>query len=108
MKASARWRVYWAAGVIQMDKRHDGDIKPARHALRILHGARGLPPAQAIEALTPFLEAMRKEHSADKLAEASTVAVAKLVRSLEESHVASDDLWGQAIDATLSLVNEAS
>ncbi|KJC60965.1 hypothetical protein UP10_08545 [Bradyrhizobium sp. LTSPM299] len=94
--------------VIQMDKRDDGDISSASHALKILHGARSLPPAEAVEALTPFLEARRNEPLGDKLADASTAAVTELVRSLKENHEASDDLWGQAIDATLSFVNEAS
>ena len=78
----------------------------AANALRVLHGARGLPPVEAVEALTPFLQTLEKA-SGDKLAAASAAAVTELVRSLKEKHAASDDLWQQAIETTLSLANEA-
>ncbi len=75
---------------------------------RILHGARSLPPAEAIAALRPFLESMREEASrGHKLADASSAAVNQLVQSLEANHVATDDLWQVAIEATLSFANEA-
>ena len=45
--------------------------------------------------------------SGDKLADASTTAVTELVRSLKVNYAASDDLWQDAIDATLSFANEA-
>jgi hypothetical protein len=80
----------------------------ASEVLRILHGARGLPPAEAAEALTPFLDLMHKQGSTDKLASASVAAVTELSRSLKENHAASDDLWQEAIEATLSFVNEVS
>jgi hypothetical protein len=57
------------------------------------------------EALRPFLDTMRKSGSAD--ARASIAAVAELARSLKENHAASDDLWQEAIEATLSYANEA-
>jgi hypothetical protein len=59
----------------------------AADALRVLHGARRLPPIEAVEALTPFLETI--EASGNEIA---TAAVSKLVRSLEEHQSASDDL----------------
>jgi hypothetical protein len=86
----------------------DGNKKLVSDALRILHGARSLPPVEAAEALRPFLESMRREAFGDKLADASTAAVTELVRSLKDNHTASDDLWQEAIEATLSFVNEAS
>jgi uncharacterized protein (DUF2252 family) len=73
--------------------------------LRILHGARSLSPGEAVEKLQPFLERMRSAQG-DKLADGSIAAVTKLARSLKENHVASDDLWQEAIEATLSYVNE--
>jgi hypothetical protein len=85
----------------------DGDKQLASDALRILHGGRSLPPAEAVEALGPFLESMRSEGSGDTLARASIAAVTELARSLEENHAASDDLWQEAIEATLSFANEA-
>jgi hypothetical protein len=78
----------------------------ATDALRILHGARALPPSEAAEALTPFLQTLEKA-SGDKVAAASAAAVMELVRSLKENHAASDDLWQQAIETTVSLANEA-
>jgi hypothetical protein len=81
--------------------------QPASHTLRILHGARSLLPAEAVAALRPFLESIRKETSqGDILADAASAAVSELVRSLEANHSAPDDLWQDAIDATLSYANE--
>jgi hypothetical protein len=80
----------------------------ASDTFRILHGARSLPPAQAIAELRPFMESMREETSkGDKLADASSAAVNQLVQSLEVNHLATDDLWQDAIEATLSFANEA-
>jgi hypothetical protein len=82
--------------------------KEASEVLRTLHGARGLPPAEAAEALTPFLDLMHKQGSTDTLASASVAAVTELSRSLKDNHAASDDLWQEAIEATLSFVKEVS
>jgi hypothetical protein len=79
------------------------------NVLHILHGARGLPPAKAIEALRPFVDAMRNRVSgSDRLADASAAAVGALVQRLEAKGVASDDLWEEAIESSLSFANEAS
>ena len=83
------------------------DNQQASDVLRILHGARSLSPAEAAEALSPFLESMCKSDSGDALARASIAAVAELARSLKENHAASDDLWQEAIEATLSYANKA-
>jgi hypothetical protein len=80
--------------------------QPTSEVLRILHGARGLLPAEAAEALRPFLESMRKSGSDDALARASIAAVTELAGSLKENHAASDDLWQEATEATLSFANE--
>jgi hypothetical protein len=77
--------------------------QPAADALRVLHGARRLPPIEAVEALTPFLETLE---ASDEIATAAAAAVSRLVQSLEEHQSASDDLWQQAIETTLSLANE--
>jgi hypothetical protein len=50
---------------------------------------------------------MRKSGSGDAFARASIAAVAELARSLKENHAASDDLWQEAIEATLSYANKA-
>jgi hypothetical protein len=79
----------------------------ASDVLRILHGARSLPPVEAAEALGPYLRSMRTRDSGDKLGDASIASVTELARSLKENHAASDDLWQDAIEATLSFANGA-
>jgi hypothetical protein len=77
--------------------------------LHILHGARSLPAADAIEALGPFMEKMRNRTSGtDRFADASTAAVSALVQRLETKGVATDDLWEEAIEASTSFANEVS
>jgi hypothetical protein len=77
--------------------------------LHILHGARSLPSAEAIEALRPFMDTMRDRASgADRFADASVAAVSALVHRLETKGVATDDLWEEAIESSLSFANEAS
>ena len=85
----------------------NGDKQPTSDVLQILHGARSLPPVEAAEALKPFLESMRQSEFDDALARASIAAVTELARSLKENHAASNDLWQEAIEATLSYANEA-
>ena len=85
----------------------NGERQQTSDVLRTLHGARSLPPEEAAEALKPFLESIRKSGSDDALARASIAAVTELARSLKENHAASDDLWQQAIEATVSYANEA-
>jgi hypothetical protein len=84
----------------------DGITQKASEVLRTLHSARRLPSAEAAEALAPFLDLMYQQGSKDKLGSASLAAVTKLSRSLKENHAASDDVWQEAIEATLSFVNE--
>jgi chemotaxis protein methyltransferase CheR len=77
--------------------------------LHILHGARSLPPAEAIEALGPFMEKMRNRASGtDRFADASAAAVSALVERLEAKGVATDDLWEEAIESSTSYANEVS
>jgi hypothetical protein len=79
----------------------------ARDVLRILHGARGLPSTEAVEALRPFVNAMRDRISGgDRLADAANGAVVALIERLEVKGVATDDLWEEAIEASLSFANE--
>jgi hypothetical protein len=76
--------------------------------LHVLHGARGLPPAEAVEALRPFVNSMRdRTFGADRLADASALAVGALLQALETRGVATDDLWEVAIESSLSFANEA-
>ncbi len=77
--------------------------------LHILHGARSLPSAEAVEALRPFVNTMRTRAAGnDRLADASAAAVGALMRRLDEEGVATDDLWQEAIETSLSFANEAS
>jgi hypothetical protein len=75
--------------------------------LHILHGARGLPSVEGVGALRPFINAMRNRRSAnDRLADACVAAVGALVQRLEAKGVATDDLWEDAIEMSLSFANE--
>jgi hypothetical protein len=75
--------------------------------LHILHGARGLPSVEGVAALLPFVNAMRTRRSEnDRLADASVAAVGALVQKLEAKGVATDDLWEEAIEMSLSFANE--
>jgi hypothetical protein len=76
--------------------------------LHILHGARGLPSTEAVEALRPFVNTMRNRvPGSDRLANAAAAAVGALMQRLEAKGVATDDLWEEAIEASLSFANEA-
>ncbi|WP_213775223.1 hypothetical protein [Bradyrhizobium sp. dw_78] len=75
--------------------------------LHILHGARSLPSAEAVEAIRPFVNAMRTRASGnDRLADASAAAVGALMQRLEDEGVATNDIWQEAIEASLSFANE--
>jgi hypothetical protein len=77
--------------------------------LRILHGARSLPSAEAVAALRPFVNMMGDQPLAnDRFAHASADAVGALVQSLEAKGFASDDLWEEAIEASLSFANASA
>ena len=89
------------------------DDAPLPHAagdvLHILHGARGLPPSEALEALRPFLNTMRNQASGiDVIADASADALGALVQRLEATGIATNDLWEEAIEASLSFANETA
>lgn len=85
-----------------------GDRKIADDVLRILHGARGLPPSEAIKALRPFLNEMNSRiPGGDRFGDASAMAVSDLVLSLETKSIATDDIWLDAIQTTLSLADAA-
>jgi two-component sensor histidine kinase len=77
--------------------------------IHVLHGARSRPATEAIEALRPFMNTMRDRASGtDRFADASAAAVSALVQRLETKGVATDDLWEEAIESSLSFANEAS
>jgi hypothetical protein len=85
------------------------DKEMAAAVLRILHGARSLPPAQAVQALKPFLESMGVvKATGDKLADESADSVMALVHRLKENQAASDDEWQKAIETTLSYANDVA
>jgi hypothetical protein len=63
------------------------------HVLHILHGARSLPSAEAVEALQPFVNTMHNRISgSDRLADAAAGAVGALVQGLEAKGITTDDL----------------
>jgi hypothetical protein len=78
-----------------------------RYVLHILHGARSLPSTEAVEVLRPFVNTMHNRISgSDRLADAAAGAVGALVQRLEAKGIATDDLWEEAIEASLSFANE--
>jgi hypothetical protein len=80
----------------------------ATAALDTLHGARSLPPEEAIAQLRDFLESINTSAVPDgpRLADASD-ALMILVSQLEMGGSATDDDWQHAIETMLSLANEA-
>ena len=95
---------------LRANARPDGDAQLPQlvnGVLHILHGARSLEPAEAVEALRPFMNTMGNRASGiDRLADASAAAVSALVQRLEANGVATDDLWEEAIESSLSFANE--
>jgi len=80
----------------------------ASAALETLHGARGLPPAEATAKLRDFVDSIGTMlPRTDRLAEASG-ALRTLVNQLESEGVATDDAWEHAIETMLSFVNESA
>jgi hypothetical protein len=60
-----------------------------------------------VELLRPFVDAMHDRISgSDRLADAAAGAVSALVQRLEAEGIATDDLWEEAIEASLSFANE--
>ena len=85
-----------------------GDHILAHDVLRVLNGARSLPPQDAIEALRPFLEETSgRIVGNDRFADASRAAIQNLIDVLAEKQVATDDDWQEAIETTFSMVNAA-
>ena|ERR1700722_2541367 len=63
--------------------------------------------AEAVEALRPFVNTMHNRVSgSDRLADAAADAVGALVQRLEAKGIAADNLWEEAIEASLSFANE--
>jgi hypothetical protein len=78
----------------------------AKAALDTLHGARSLPPAEAIAELRDFLESIDTSvPDGPRFADASE-ALTVLVSQLETEGAATDDDWQRAIETMLSLANE--
>jgi hypothetical protein len=79
----------------------------ATAALDTLHGARSLPPADAIAKLRDFLESIDTSvPDSPRLANASG-ALKVLISELKMGEAATNDDWERAIETMLSLANEA-
>ena len=110
-RAAAINRAHEAIGeALRANARSDGDAQLPQlvnDVLHTLHGARSLSPAEAVERLRPFMNTMGNRASGiDRLADASAAAVSALVQRLEADGVATDDLWEEAIESSLSFANE--
>jgi hypothetical protein len=80
----------------------------ATAALDTLHGARSLPPAEAVAKLRDFLGSINTSvPDSQRFADASR-ALRGLINHLETGAAATDDDWERAIETMLSLANEAS
>ena len=80
----------------------------ATAALETLHGARGLPSAEATVKLRDFADSIGTIFpSTARLADASG-ALRKLVSQLESEGTATDDSWEYAIETMLSFANESA
>jgi hypothetical protein len=78
----------------------------ATAALDTLHGARSLPPADAIAKLRDFLESIDTSvPDSPRLADASG-ALKVLISELKMGEAATNDDWERAIETMLSLANE--
>ncbi|MGA2056091.1 MAG: hypothetical protein ABSG88_12335 [Bradyrhizobium sp.] len=79
----------------------------ATAALETLHGARGLPPAEATAKLCDFVDSMPPVFpETPRLADAS-VALRTLVHQLQSQGAATADTWECAIETMLSYANES-
>lgn len=80
----------------------------ATAALETLHGARGLPPAEAAAKLRDFVDLIGTiVPPTARLAEASD-ALRTLVNQLESEGTATDDVWEFAIETMLSFDNKSA
>jgi len=79
----------------------------ATAALETLHGARGLPPAEATAELRDFVNSIGTMlPTTARLADASG-ALTALINELESEGAATDDTWEYAIETMLSYANES-
>jgi hypothetical protein len=80
----------------------------ATAALETLHGARGLPPAEAAAKLRDFADSIQAVPTpTDRLSDASS-ALRTLVDQLQSQGTATDDSWEYAIETMLSFANESA
>jgi hypothetical protein len=101
--------------LVRRDCRHPTDLgmstnqsQLAAAALETLHGARGLPPAEATAKLRDFVDSIGTIlPPTARLADASG-ALKTLVNQLETEGVATDDTWEHAIETMLSFANESA
>jgi len=74
-------------------------------ALDTLHGARKLPPGEAIERLHSFLDTISPPGHESRFPADARAALNSLITSLETAGSATDDVWQRAIEAMTSLAN---
>jgi len=74
-------------------------------AIDTLHGARKLPPAEAIKYLRSFLDTISPPGHNTKSATDAREALSLLINELEMDGSAGNDVWQQAIATMTSLAN---
>ena len=80
----------------------------ATAALETLHGARGLPPAEAVAKLYDFVDSIDTILPRTTQLTDASGALRKLVDELQSQGNATDDTWEYAIETMLSFANEAA
>jgi hypothetical protein len=80
----------------------------ATAALETLHGARGLPAAEAVAKLHDFVDSIGTILPRTAQLGDASGALRKLVDELQSQGAATDDTWEYAIETMLSFANEAA
>jgi hypothetical protein len=79
----------------------------ATAALETLHGARGLPPAEATAKLRDFADSIGTVLAPTARLVDASGALRTLVDQLQSQGTATDDTWEYAIETMLSYANES-
>jgi hypothetical protein len=80
----------------------------ATAALETLHGARGLPLAEAKAQLRDFVDSIGTSLAPTPRLTDASGALRTLVNQLESEGAATDDTWEYAIETMLSFANECA
>lgn len=100
--------VCYNQSIVGSDKMVDVTGKLADDALHVLHGARQLLPPDALKLLSPLLSRLCACVDPDCYVDAARAALTELINSLKNKNEATNDIWLDAIETTVSLANATS